>query len=113
MVPPNSGNFLQSPEPMHFSASRRITCDEEKSIKVHEKNIELLSLGIYNEWIDKSIEKLAAIVPARYAKPEVKSEFVRSMVPDPNYSKPQPAEPKPEPKTTDDTDSTVMIEAES
>ena len=31
MVPPNSGSFLQSPEPLHFSASRKIPNDDEKS----------------------------------------------------------------------------------
>ncbi|HEX2494136.1 MAG TPA: tetratricopeptide repeat protein, partial [Steroidobacter sp.] len=28
---------------------------EERTIKVHEKNLELMSAGIYNEWIDKSL----------------------------------------------------------
>ncbi|MDO8412252.1 MAG: tetratricopeptide repeat protein, partial [Gallionellaceae bacterium] len=35
---------------------------EEKAIETHEKNLELLSLGIYGPWIDKSIEKLAKLV---------------------------------------------------
>lgn len=43
---------------------------EEKAINVHEKNMELLDVGIYNEWIDKSISKLAVLLPARYAKTE-------------------------------------------
>ena len=51
---------------------------EEKAIKVHEKNLELLSLGIYNSWIDKSLERLAKFVPARYDKPEVPSEIIAS-----------------------------------
>jgi len=54
---------------------------EEKSINVHEKNMELLDLGIYNEWIDKSIEKLAVLLPARYAKPEEAVQFVETIVP--------------------------------
>jgi len=85
---------------------------EEKSINVHEKNMELLDLGIYNEWIDKSLEKLAVIMPARYGKPEIKSEFVRSMVPDLNSSKPEPVEQKPaKSKPESETESAVMIEA--
>lgn len=60
---------------------------EEKAINVHEKNLELLDLGIYNEWIDKSIEKLAALLPARYSKPEVLEPFVKDI---------QPVEKKPE-----------------
>lgn len=51
---------------------------EEKAIQVHEKNLELISMGIYNAWIDKSLEKLARFVPARYDKPEVPTEIVVS-----------------------------------
>jgi tetratricopeptide (TPR) repeat protein len=43
---------------------------EEKAISVHEKNMELLDVGIYNVWIDKSISKLSILLPARYAKTE-------------------------------------------
>ena len=64
---------------------------EEKAINVHEKNLELLDLGIYNEWIDKSIEKLAVLLPARYSKPEQKESFVEEI---------QPVEKKPEVKKT-------------
>lgn len=52
---------------------------EEKAITVHEKNIELLSIGIYNKWIDRSIEKLAVLMPARYAKSEQENTFVKSL----------------------------------
>ncbi len=54
---------------------------EEKSINVHEKNMELLDLGIYNEWIDKSIARLAVLMPARYNKPEEIVQFVETIVP--------------------------------
>jgi len=54
---------------------------EEKTINVHEKNMELLDLGIYNEWIDKSIEKLAVLLPARYAKPEEAVGYVQTILP--------------------------------
>lgn len=54
---------------------------EEKTINVHEKNMELLDVGIYNEWIEKSLEKLAKLLPARYAKPEEASEFVEYFAP--------------------------------
>ena len=43
---------------------------EEKAINVHEKNMELLDVGVYNKWVDKSIAKLAVLLPARYAKTE-------------------------------------------
>jgi TolA-binding protein len=54
---------------------------EVKAIKVHEKNLELLDAGIYNAWIDKSIAKLAKLVPARYAKFEESAGFVEAMGP--------------------------------
>lgn len=49
---------------------------EEKAIQIHEKNIELLSLGIYSTWIETSMEKLAKLVPARYAKYEESSGYI-------------------------------------
>ena len=51
---------------------------EDKAIKMHEKNLELTTVGIYNEWIDKSLEKLAVFVPARYDKPEQESAVISS-----------------------------------
>jgi cellulose synthase operon protein C len=52
---------------------------EEKGIQIHEKNLELISVGIYNSWIDKTLERLARLVPARYDKPEVPGEIVASL----------------------------------
>jgi hypothetical protein len=49
---------------------------EEKAIKLHEKNLELLSVGVYNAWIDKSIERLAQMMPARYARSEESPGFI-------------------------------------
>ncbi len=54
---------------------------EEKAISVHEKNMELLDVGVYNEWIDRSIAKLAVLVPARYAKTEQQSLVVALIQP--------------------------------
>ena len=34
---------------------------EEKAIQIHEKNLELISIGIYNAWIDKSSCKIGQI----------------------------------------------------
>jgi tetratricopeptide (TPR) repeat protein len=56
---------------------------EEKAISVHEKNTELLDVGIYNEWIDKSIAKLAVLVPARYAKTEQASSVISAIQQEP------------------------------
>ena len=52
---------------------------EEKAIKVHEKNLELISMGVYNSWVDKSLERLAKFVPARYDRPEIPSDIVASL----------------------------------
>ncbi len=51
---------------------------EEKAIDVHTSNLELISLGVYNVWIDKSLGKLAGFLPARYDKPEEPSEVLAS-----------------------------------
>jgi hypothetical protein len=52
---------------------------EEKAIAVHQKNLELLATGIYNPWIEKSLGKLAILMPGRYAKFEASSGFIASV----------------------------------
>jgi hypothetical protein len=52
---------------------------EEKAIEVHEKNRELLASGVYNDWTKKSLERLALLVPGRYAKREVSSGFMAAI----------------------------------
>jgi hypothetical protein len=52
---------------------------EEKAIEVHESNLELISRGVYNDWIDKSLQKLAESVPVRYDKTEEASNVVSSL----------------------------------
>ncbi len=49
---------------------------EEKAIAVHRKNVELLYVGVYSEWIEKSIGKLAEVFPALYARDEEHTGFV-------------------------------------
>ncbi|HJV95937.1 MAG TPA: tetratricopeptide repeat protein, partial [Albitalea sp.] len=51
---------------------------EEKAIEVHQKNTDLVKLGVYNKWVDKSFAKLAKLVPARYAKAEESSGYVET-----------------------------------
>src|SRR5437879_8180394 len=46
---------------------------EEKAINVHEKNIELLHAGVFNSWTEKSLSRLAELMPGRYAKHETSS----------------------------------------
>ncbi|WP_317932685.1 tetratricopeptide repeat protein [Halioxenophilus sp. WMMB6] len=52
---------------------------EEKAISVHRKNIELLYIGVYSNWIDKSIGKLADLFPAIYARDEEHTGFVETI----------------------------------
>ncbi|MFO7619890.1 MAG: tetratricopeptide repeat protein [Bacteroidales bacterium] len=52
---------------------------EERAIQVHESNIKLISLGVYNKWIDKSLQKLAVSMPAHYDKPEEASGVISSL----------------------------------
>jgi hypothetical protein len=49
---------------------------EEKAIDVHEKNMELLRTGVLNEWTEKSLGRLAELMPGRYAKQELSSPFL-------------------------------------
>ena len=52
---------------------------EEQAIDVHGANFELLAGGIYNPWVQKSLDKLAILMPGRYAKNEISSGFVGSI----------------------------------
>lgn len=52
---------------------------EEKAIATHKKNLELIQLGVFSTWIDKSIGKLAALVPAAYARKEESSGFIATI----------------------------------
>ena len=48
--------------------------EEKGDLRFIESNLELMALGIYNEWIEKSLEKAGPFhVPARYDKKEVES----------------------------------------
>jgi TolA-binding protein len=49
---------------------------EDKAIAVFESNIKLTTQGIYDEWVKKSFDALAKLLPARYAKQEQSEEGV-------------------------------------
>jgi tetratricopeptide (TPR) repeat protein len=49
---------------------------EEKAISVHEKNMEMLHAGVLNAWTEKSLSRLAEMMPGRYAKSEVTGGFI-------------------------------------
>ena len=52
---------------------------EELAIDIHEENFELLAGGIYNPWVQRSLDKLALLMPGRYAKNEISGGFVGSI----------------------------------
>ncbi len=52
---------------------------EDQAIAVHEANYEFMLTGVYNDWIQKSLDELAALLPARYAKQEVSEGLLRSV----------------------------------
>ena len=52
---------------------------EEKSIRVHEKNLELMAAGVFNAWIEKSLARLAVVMPGRYAKFDASSGLIQSI----------------------------------
>lgn len=52
---------------------------EEKSIVVHETNLQRTVDGIYDEWIIKSLAALSSLMPARYAKQEKGEPFVSAL----------------------------------
>ncbi|MEO1203411.1 MAG: tetratricopeptide repeat protein, partial [Pseudomonadota bacterium] len=81
-----SESLIESERPEGLSAADSLDYDlaleeeafpfEERGIEVHEANYELLMTGIYNDWVVKSLSRLAAVMPARYAKNEISSGYV-------------------------------------
>jgi hypothetical protein len=49
---------------------------EEKSIELHEANVERAREGVYDEWVQQSFDVLAKLVPARYARTEISEDYV-------------------------------------
>src|SRR5262249_12035562 len=74
-------SLLQSEKPTNLSAAELKDFEEaldeqafpfeEKAINVHEKNMEMLRTGVFNDWTKKSLERLTELMPGRYAKPEM------------------------------------------
>jgi len=52
---------------------------EERAIKVHESNMELLHSGVYDEWTKKSLARLIEMMPGRYKKDAMSSGFISSI----------------------------------
>ncbi len=52
---------------------------EEKAIDLYKANADRAPDGVYDEWVEKSFEKLAGLMPARYAKAERSEDVVTSL----------------------------------
>ena len=52
---------------------------EEKAIALHETNVQRIGGGLYDTWIRKSMDRLAELLPVRYAKPEKGEDYVSVM----------------------------------
>jgi hypothetical protein len=52
---------------------------EEEAIEVHEVNAARTREGIYDEWVVKSLDALAELLPVRYAKQEIGERFVSAI----------------------------------
>ncbi len=52
---------------------------EEKAIELYKANADRTPEGVYDEWVEKSFERLARLMPARYAKSERSEDVVTSL----------------------------------
>jgi hypothetical protein len=52
---------------------------EERAIDVHQQNYSLISSGVFNPWVERSLGKLAEVMPGRYAKTEISSGYMGSI----------------------------------
>jgi TolA-binding protein len=52
---------------------------EERAIDVHEQNFELLTAGVFNPWVQQSLQRLVVLVPGRYAKGEISTGYMGSI----------------------------------
>lgn len=81
-------SLVESQRPRNLSAAEKEQYElaleeqaypfEEKAIEVHQKNTDLVKLGVYNKWVDRSFTKLAKLLPARFAKFEESSGWVET-----------------------------------
>lgn len=84
-----SDALLGSERPAGLSAAERVDYDlvieeeaypfEEQAIEVHEKNFEMFADGIYNPWIQQSLDQLIVLMPGRYARAEISGGYLESV----------------------------------
>ncbi|MDX1648779.1 MAG: tetratricopeptide repeat protein [Myxococcota bacterium] len=52
---------------------------EEKAIEIHQVNAARTAGGVYDEWVQRSFDQLARLLPVRYAKTERTVDLVESL----------------------------------
>ncbi len=52
---------------------------EEKALEFYRSNRIRITDGLYDEWIRKSLERLAEIFPARYSRPEKQDAYIEAL----------------------------------
>jgi len=114
-----SAALLDSERPAGLSAAEKIDYDlvieeeaypfEEQAIDVHEANFELLAAGVYNPWVQRSLDQLATLMPGRYAKNEISGGFLDSID---FYAYRLPNAPEPGVDGEEPVDSSASTEAE-
>jgi TolA-binding protein len=52
---------------------------EEQAIEVHQKNFEMLAGGVFNPWVQQSLDRLVTLMPGRYARSEISGGFLGSI----------------------------------
>ena len=52
---------------------------EEKAIDLYKANTDRAADGVYDEWVRNSFERLAGLMPARYAKKERSEDVVTAL----------------------------------
>jgi len=82
-------SIMNSQRPKRLSAEEREEYDllleeqafpfEEKAISIYESNLARMSEGIYDQWIQQSLNKLGELQPVRYKKEEIHSEMYTSL----------------------------------
>ncbi len=81
--------LLDSPRPRGLSAEELAQYNvlleeqafpfEEKAIEIHESNIRRAASGVYDAWVLRSLDALAQLAPARYAKLEKGDDLVQAL----------------------------------
>ncbi len=84
-----SDALLESERPAGLTDAERLDYDlvieeeafpfEERAIEVHEENFGFIANGVYNDWVQKSLDRLAVLMPGRYAKAEISGGLIGSI----------------------------------